>query len=102
MLIPNSNIAFITFFGNAAGLVSSNAFTPDSAPKYIPALVTNYSFLAAAIIVTILMRLWMQRQNALRNKAQGVNWTSADVPTHLLLAGASENPHENPNFRFVL
>ncbi|EEU43195.1 uncharacterized protein NECHADRAFT_95468 [Fusarium vanettenii 77-13-4] len=96
------NIAFITFFGNAAGLVSSNVFTPDSAPKYIPALVTNYSFLAAAIIVTILMRLWMQRQNALRNTAQGVNWTSADVPTHLLLAGASENPHENPNFRFVL
>ncbi|KAL2680975.1 hypothetical protein Neosp_008578 [[Neocosmospora] mangrovei] len=96
------NIAFITFFANAAGLVSSNVFTPDSAPKYIPALVTNYSFLAAAIIVTILMRLWMQRQNALRNKAQGVNWTSADVPTHLLLAGASENPHENPNFRFVL
>ncbi|KAJ3461594.1 hypothetical protein MRS44_010147 [Fusarium solani] len=96
------NIAFITFFGNAAGLVSSNVFTPDSAPKYIPALVTNYSFLAAAIIVTILMRLWMQRQNDLRNKAQGVNWTSADVPTHLLLAGASENPHENPNFRFVL
>ncbi|KAM0435990.1 hypothetical protein ACHAPT_002882 [Fusarium lateritium] len=96
------NIAFITFFGNAAGLVSSNVFTPDSAPKYIPALVTNYSFLAAAIIVTVLMRLWMQRQNALRNKAQGVNWTSADVPTHLLLAGATENPHENPNFRFVL
>ncbi|CAH0002489.1 unnamed protein product [Clonostachys byssicola] len=96
------NIAFITFFGNAAGLVSSNVFTPDSAPKYIPALVTNYTFLAAAIVATLSMRLWMQRQNALRNKAQGVNWTSADVPTHLLIASSTENPHQNPNFRFVI
>ncbi|KAK7229397.1 hypothetical protein V2G26_001567 [Clonostachys chloroleuca] len=96
------NIAFITFFGNAAGLVSSNVFTPDSGPKYIPALVTNYAFRAAAILATLSMRHWMQRQKALRNKAQGVNWTSADVPTHLLIAISTENPHQNPNFRFVI
>ncbi|CAH0032850.1 unnamed protein product [Clonostachys rhizophaga] len=96
------NIVFITFFGNAAGLVSSNVFTPDSAPKYIPALVTNYPFLAAAILATLSMRLWMQRQNALRNKAKGVKWTSADVLTHLLIASSTENPHQNPNFRFVI
>ncbi|KAJ9145114.1 MFS general substrate transporter [Pleurostoma richardsiae] len=96
------NIAFITFLCNAAGLVASNVFTPDSAPKYIPALVTNYAFLAAAIVVTLAMRFWMKRQNTLRNKEQGVNWTSADVPTHLLRADVSENPHENVHFRFFL
>jgi hypothetical protein len=39
----------------------------------------------------------MVMENRRRNKAQGVNWTSVDVPT-----AALKNGKEDPSFRYFL
>jgi hypothetical protein len=47
-----------------------------------------------ALVLVVGLRMWMMLDNRKRNKAQGVNWRSLDVPTEVL----SEGP-KNPLFR---
>ncbi|KAM0748520.1 MFS general substrate transporter [Meredithblackwellia eburnea MCA 4105] len=97
---PSSNgrafrTAAMTFFANSGGLVSSNVFRQVDAPLYLPALYVNFSFLAVGLCLVLGLRTYMARENARRNREQGVNWTFKDVPTASLMAGA-----KSPEFRY--
>ncbi|KAL8381858.1 hypothetical protein RB595_005889 [Gaeumannomyces hyphopodioides] len=72
---------------NLMGLVSSNVFRKEDAPKYEPALITTACFGAAGASIAAAMGLWMVRDNRARNKRQGVNLSARDVPTHRLRDG---------------
>ncbi|KAL8408675.1 hypothetical protein RB594_007213 [Gaeumannomyces avenae] len=72
---------------NLMGLVSSNVFRKEDAPKYEPALITTACFGAAGATIAAAMGLWMVWDNRARNKRQGVNLSARDVPTHRLRDG---------------
>ncbi|EJT78534.1 MFS transporter [Gaeumannomyces tritici R3-111a-1] len=72
---------------NLMGLVSSNVFRKEDAPKYEPALITTACFGAAGATVAAAMGLWMVWDNRARNRSQGVNLSARDVPTHRLRDG---------------
>ncbi|KAI9048038.1 hypothetical protein LZ554_007836 [Drepanopeziza brunnea f. sp. 'monogermtubi'] len=82
---------------NVMGLVSSNIFTADSAPKYIPALVTTAAFGATGALLAGLMSLYMVIDNQRRDRKLGQKLDIRDVPTHLLRDGPSV-----PEFRWFL
>ncbi len=66
-------------------------------PYYNTALVVNFSFLAAGISLILGLRTYMMLDNRRRNSAQGVNWSSKDVPTAALAVGVA-----SPEFRHFL
>ena len=72
---------------NLMGLVSSNVFRKEDAPKYAPALVTTACFGACGALVAALMGLYMAWDNRARNRRQGVRLSARDVPTHRLRDG---------------
>ncbi|KAL4874937.1 major facilitator superfamily domain-containing protein [Aspergillus karnatakaensis] len=80
---------------NLMGLVSSNIFRTQDAPKYIPALITTAAFGGTGIILTLLLGLWMMYDNKKRNAAQGVNLRAIDIPSEQLKAGP-----DSANFRW--
>lgn len=82
---------------NAAGLISTNIFLPQDAPKYVTALGITGGFGGAGALTTLLVMLYMKFDNRKRNKSQGVNWTYEDVST----ADMADGP-KNPNFRWFL
>ncbi|KAJ7086207.1 major facilitator superfamily domain-containing protein [Mycena epipterygia] len=88
---------FLTFAANAGGLVSANIFLNSDAPKYTHALVISACLQVAGISIALGMRTYMVLDNHRRNRAQGVNWTTKDVPT----ADLAEGPR-NPAFRHFL
>jgi hypothetical protein len=69
---------------NLMGVVSSNIFLPNEAPKYFTALKTTASFGGTGIVLTLLLGFWMIYDNRRRDKAQGVNLRAGDVPTEKL------------------
>lgn len=79
---------------NISGVVSANIFRTQDAPAYIPALATTAAFEGTAICAILALRSWFAFDNRRRNKAQGVNWTSKDVPTSVLAKGPKD-----PKFR---
>ncbi|KAK6455958.1 transporter of nicotinic acid [Scheffersomyces xylosifermentans] len=81
---------------NAAGLISTNIFRPQDAPKYIPALGITAGFGGLGIITAGSIVLFMIYDNRRRNKEQGVNLTYRDVSTSELGEGPG-----NPNFRWM-
>ncbi|OWZ26829.1 high-affinity nicotinic acid transporter [Cryptococcus neoformans AD2-60a] len=90
-------VGSLTFLANTGGLVSSNIFRDQWAPHYVIPLIITACLEVLGITLIVSMRLWMGRQNRLRNKAQNVKWTSKDVPTEVLSAGPS-----NPLFRYFV
>ncbi|KAH6717890.1 MFS transporter-like protein [Leptodontidium sp. 2 PMI_412] len=82
---------------NVMGLVSSNIFTPDSAPKYIPALATTAAFGATGALLAGLLSLYMVYDNKRRDRKLGRKLDIKDVPTELLRDGPSV-----PEFRWFL
>lgn len=82
---------------NLQGIISSNIFFPESAPDYLPALITTACFGAVGIVLSISLGLWMKADNIRRNKAQGVTLRAADVSTSILHEGPS-----HPSFRWFL
>ena len=82
---------------NLMGIVSSNIFTPESAPDYLPALITTACFGATGIVLSTSLGLWMKADNVRRNKAQGVTLRAADVSTSILHEGPA-----HPSFRWFL
>jgi hypothetical protein len=82
---------------NVMGLVSSNIFTPASAPKYIPALATTAAFGATGALLAGLLSLYMIVDNKRRDHKLGRKLDMREVPTELLIDGPSV-----PEFRWFL
>ncbi|KAJ5299824.1 transporter [Penicillium atrosanguineum] len=77
---------------NLMGVVASNIFRSQDAPKYIPALVTTAAFGGAGIIFTLLLGVWMIMDNKKRDRVQGVHLQAKDIPTENIQDGpASED-----------
>ena len=79
------------------GLVSSNIFTPKSAPDYIPALATTAAFGACGAVIAGLLSLYMVYDNKRRDKKLGRKLDIREVPTEMLRDGPSV-----PEFRWFL
>ncbi|KAJ7630906.1 major facilitator superfamily domain-containing protein [Roridomyces roridus] len=88
--------AVMVAFANSAGLISTNVFRAQDAPKYAPALATSAAFGGLCLILVAGTGIWMRWENAKRNRVQGVNLTSADVPTSVLAEGPA-----SPSFRYM-
>ena len=80
---------------NLMGVVSSNIFRNQDAPKYIPALATTAVFGGSGILLTLTLGAWMAFDNKRRDLRQGVNLRAQDVPTGRLREG-----HSHPDFRW--
>ncbi|KAH8692090.1 putative MFS transporter [Talaromyces proteolyticus] len=80
---------------NLMGVVSSNIFRNQDAPKYIPALITTAAFGGTGILLTLILGAWMIIDNKRRNVKQGITLKALDVPTERLRDGPS-----NPDFRW--
>lgn len=82
---------------NMMGVVSSNIFRPQDAPKYVPALATTAAFGAMGALLALLLGIFMTIDNKRRNSRQGVNLSARDVSTAKLRDGP-----KNPEFRWFL
>lgn len=82
---------------NLMGVVSSNIFIANEAPKYTTALVTTAVFGATGFVLTVLLGMYMIADNKKRDKAQGVKIHVRDVPTALLKEGPAV-----PEYRWFL
>ena len=87
-------VGMFTFLANSGGVVSANLFLDTFAPKYETPMIITACLEAVALTLIVGMRMWMMLDNRKRNKAQGVDWTSKDVPTEVLQEGP-----KNPMFR---
>ncbi|RDW78369.1 hypothetical protein BP5796_06221 [Coleophoma crateriformis] len=87
-------VGAFTFLANMGGIVSANIFLDQFAPAYKIPLAISAAVEVLCLILVISLRFWMSWDNARRNKEQGVNWQSKDVPTEVLSEGA-----KNPMFR---
>lgn len=77
---------------NLMGVVSSNIFRNQDAPKYMPALVTTAAFGAAGVVATLLLGAYMMVDNARRDRRQGLKRKAREVSTEILREGpASEH-----------
>ncbi|KAK3314383.1 major facilitator superfamily domain-containing protein [Apodospora peruviana] len=74
---------------NVMGLVSSNIFRKNEAPKYETALITTACFGGAGALIAGLLGFYMMFDNWRRNRAAGVKTTARDVPTKRLRDGPS-------------
>lgn len=82
---------------NVMGLVSSNIFTNQTAPKYIPALATTAAFGATGAVIAWCLALFMVLDNKRRDRKLGRRLDIKDVPTEMLRDGPSV-----PEFRWFL
>ncbi|KAM4062742.1 major facilitator superfamily protein [Hirsutella rhossiliensis] len=74
---------------NAMGLVASNVFREDDAPKYLPALITAASFGAAGALITACLGAYMIFDNKRRDQRAGIHVDVRDIPTQRLRNGPS-------------
>lgn len=72
---------------NLMGLVPSNIFRLEDAPKYENGLITVACFGAAGALAAASMCAYMFFDNKARNRRQGVRLSARDVPTHKLRDG---------------
>ncbi|KFX90413.1 hypothetical protein V490_06468 [Pseudogymnoascus sp. VKM F-3557] len=85
---------------NFMGIVASNIFREQDAPKYIPALATTAAFGGTGLVCTILLGAWMAYDNKRRDSKEGVRRTVGGVG-----AVATERLREGPGapeFRWFL
>lgn len=82
---------------NVMGLVSSNIFRSQDAPRYIPALATTAAFGGTGLVLTLALGAYMILDNRRRNRAQGVVVQAKDIPTEKLYDGPA-----SPDFRWFL
>jgi hypothetical protein len=72
---------------NLMGVVSSNIFRNEDAPKYIPALATTAAFGGMGFVLTMCLGFWMMADNKRRDRRQGVVIKVRDIPTARLRDG---------------
>ncbi|EFX01151.1 major facilitator superfamily transporter [Grosmannia clavigera kw1407] len=91
----------LTSFGvpvaNVMGLVSSNIFRKQDAPRYLPALATTAAFGGTGAVLTFLLGMYMIFDNKRRDRKQGFKVKAKDIPTEKLYNGPS-----SPDFRWFL
>lgn len=76
---------------NMMGVVASNIFRPEDAPKYMPALATAAAFGGMGLLLTLGLGAWMMIDNGRRDRRLGRKVRALDIPTELLADGpASE------------
>jgi MFS family permease len=76
---------------NLMGVVASNIFRTQDAPKYMPALVTTAAFGGTGIILTLCLGFWMILDNKKRDRVQGVHLRAKDIPTESLQEGPASD-----------
>jgi len=106
-VLYNNNIAHegrrvvLTSFGvpvaNLMGVVSSNIFRNEDAPKYLPALATTAAFGATGFVLTMALGVYMIWDNKRRDRKQGIVVKAKDIPTDKLRDGP-----DSPDFRWFL
>ena len=82
---------------NMMGVVSSNIFRNQDAPKYIPALATTAAFGGMGLVLTLLYGSYMIVDNKRRDRKQGVKVNPTQIPTEKLRDGP-----DSPDFRWLL
>lgn len=80
---------------NSSGLISSNVFRAQDAPKYVLALAVSAAFGGAAAVIALTFGGFMRWENSRRNIEQGVSHGAQDVPTEVLGKGPAD-----PRFRY--
>ncbi|WVQ75755.1 hypothetical protein IAR50_005386 [Cryptococcus sp. DSM 104548] len=90
-------IATFTFLANAGGIVSANIFLDKWSPAYIIPLAITCALEALGVMLIVSLGMWMRWDNRRRNRAQGVEWGSGDVPTEVLKDGP-----KNPSYRHFI
>ncbi|OGM43991.1 allantoate permease [Aspergillus bombycis] len=91
-----ATVGFLVGSANCAGIPSSLSFKPDTAPRYMPALIVNCVFLLVGACVVIGLGTWFRLDNRRRDKEQGVRLTAGDVATQTLVGG-----WKDPNWRWT-
>nr|KAK5441280.1 hypothetical protein LTR18_007124 [Exophiala xenobiotica] len=81
--------------GNLGGIISAATFRVQYAPGYIPTLIATSCCNVTCIVFTLALGLYMKRENARRNKEQGVVIKAEDVETDTLQEG-----ERSPNWRY--
>ena len=76
---------------NLMGVVASNIFRSQDAPKYLPALITTAAFGGCGIVLTLGLGLWMIWDNKRRDRVQGVHLRAKDIPTENLQDGPASD-----------
>ncbi|KAJ5121734.1 hypothetical protein N7526_008671 [Penicillium atrosanguineum] len=74
---------------NLMGLVGSNVFREQDAPKYMPALITVGAFGATGACLAGLLGLYMLLDNKRRDRRDGVTLRARDIPTECMREGPS-------------
>ncbi|OMH81902.1 High-affinity nicotinic acid transporter [Zancudomyces culisetae] len=87
--------AFYIMAGSLAGILTPYLFTPASAPKYIAGYALTFSLYACSIILTIVMRICLDRENKNRDK------NPKDV-SHLSTEEQRDLHDFHPDFRYIL
>jgi len=82
---------------NMMGVVSSNIFRNQDAPKYIPALATTAAFGGMGLVLTLLYGSYMIVDNKRRDRKQGVKVNPTQIPTEKLRDGP-----DSLDFRWLL
>lgn len=65
--------------GNLGGIISGATFRTTYAPRYIPCLVGTAACNVTCICFTLGMGIWMRRENARRDREQGITLKAGDV-----------------------
>ncbi|KAK5046616.1 hypothetical protein LTR84_007377 [Exophiala bonariae] len=81
--------------GNLGGILSASTFRVEYAPGYVPTLIATSACNVTCIAFTLYMGLYMKRENAKRNKEQGVVLRAEDVNTSEL-----EDGQDSFNWRY--
>lgn len=81
---------FLTMFANSAGLISANTFLAREAPKYATNLKATFGGAVGAIVITSCVRLWMMKDNKIRDQVEGVSRSSGDVDTGSVVNGSQD------------
>ncbi|KAK2737045.1 hypothetical protein FQN55_001315 [Onygenales sp. PD_40] len=82
---------------NLMGVVSSNIFRQQDAPKYAPALITTASFGATGALFAALLGTFMWWDNKRRDRKAGIKVRARDVSTKKLRDGP-----DSDDFRWYL
>ncbi|KAJ5824713.1 Major facilitator superfamily domain general substrate transporter [Penicillium robsamsonii] len=72
---------------NLMGLVSSNLFRKQDAPKYMPALISVAAFGATGASLTAALAFYMWLDNKRRDRRDGVTIRARDIPTERMREG---------------
>lgn len=84
--------------GNLGGVISGATFRTTYAPRYVPCLVATAACNVTCICFTLAMGMWMRRENATRDREQGVSLRAGDVD----MSDMSELGTKDPRWRYFV